>query len=44
VQVLLPFACIYVGELKKKLFEIGHIMITALLVEASGAVVGRDGL
>jgi hypothetical protein len=28
---------------KKKLLEISHI-ITALLVEASGAAVGREGL
>jgi hypothetical protein len=32
-----------VGESKKKLMEISHI-ITAILVEASGSAVGREGL
>jgi hypothetical protein len=40
---LLPYACIYVGESKKKLLEISHI-ITAVLVEASDTAVGREGL
>jgi hypothetical protein len=34
---------IFMWENKQKLLEISHI-VTAILVEASGAAVGREGL